>query len=72
MPKEMIQSVLYRELICYGVDDVAKDIVVQQYYISKEIPIQGIAYDVYNLFDLNGKVNDSSTGIGQIFASTGN
>ncbi len=70
VPKEMIQSVLYRELICYGLDDVAKDAVVRQYYISKQVPIPGTAYDLYNLFGVDDKVKDSSTGIGQIFAST--
>ncbi len=70
VPKEMIQSVLYRELICYGLDDVVKDVVVQQYYISKSVPIPGTAYDFYNLFGVDDEVKDSSTGIGQIFAAT--
>lgn len=70
MPKEMIQSVLYREIICYDLDDVAIDIVVPQYYMSKNIPIPGTAYDLYNSFNLDGRARDSSTGIGQIFAKT--
>jgi hypothetical protein len=70
VPKEMIQSILYRELICYGMDDVAKDLVVQQYYISREINLPGTAYDTYNFMNLEEEARDSSTGIGQIFAST--
>ena len=68
--KEMIQSILYRELICYGMDDVVKDLVVRQYYISREINMPGTAYDMYNFMNLDDEVKDSSTGIGQIFAST--
>jgi hypothetical protein len=68
--KEMIQAILYRELICYGLDDVAKDLVVRQYYMSRKINLPGTAYDMYNFMDLDDEVKDSSTGIGQIFAST--
>lgn len=60
MPKEFVQSVLFREIWCYSVADAAADVAVQDYYAwmegtgSKPLVIK----------------TDSSTGLGQIFAST--
>jgi hypothetical protein len=47
VPKSMIQAVMFRELISYGIDDIIADILVK-----------------------TGKRSDSSTGLGQVTATT--
>lgn len=60
IPKEFVQSVLFREIWCYSVTDSIADDLVQAYYAWKNgngsRPIT--------------ERTDSSTGLGQIFAST--
>ena len=60
IPKEFVQSVLFREIWCYSVTDAAADVAVQEYYAWKE----GVGSEPLI------KKTDSSTGLGQIFAST--
>ena len=60
IPKEFVQSVLFREIWCYSVADAAVDVAVQDYYAWME----GTGSK-----PLVSKT-DSSTGLGQIFAST--
>ncbi|MGE1033141.1 glycoside hydrolase domain-containing protein, partial [Bacillus sp. GKis3/1] len=76
MRKAMIQSVLFRELICYGVDDPIADGLVQIYFAFKE------DYEKWDKLPSSVKAvtpppiappvmkEDSSTGLGQIFAAT--
>jgi RHS repeat-associated protein len=63
VPKEMIQAIIYREQICLGIDDPLADLAVQEYYTVYEPSSpwpQALLY----------VTNDSSTGLGQIFAAT--
>ena len=57
MPSAMIRAILYRELTCYGYDDLLADGMVVEYYTGGPFA---------NLH----KKKDSSTGLAQIFAST--
>lgn len=71
--KAMIQAVLYREIRCYGLDDPVSDAAVIETYASKHLTefyksnnakfrqIPNTPIDI---------VDDSSTGVGQIFAAT--
>lgn len=60
IPKEFVQSVLFREIWCYSVTDAAADVLVQEYYAWKEG--KGTKPLVIK--------EDSSTGLAQIFSST--
>ncbi|PEY35752.1 hypothetical protein CN354_15135 [Bacillus cereus] len=76
MRKAMIQSVLFRELFCYGVDDQIGDGLVKTYFEFKE------DYEKWEKLPDAVKIitpppvaspvmkEDSSTGLGQIFAAT--
>ncbi len=60
IPKEFVQSVLFREIWCYSATDIVADESVQAYYAWME-----------GTGSKPGIIKtDSSTGIGQIFAST--
>ena len=61
IPKEFVQSVLFREIWCYSITDDVADNLVKEYYAWKrgESTIPPIVQH-----------SDSSTGLGQIFAST--
>ena len=60
IPKEFVQSVLFREIWCYSLVDAAGDVLVQEYYAWKEdVGPEPLV-----------KKTDSSTGLGQIFAET--
>ena len=70
IPKELIQTVLFKEIRMYDIKDVVGDLAVIEYhtgvnttqlYMPNNIPIQ---------FNDIKKVRDSSTGLGQIFAKT--
>ncbi len=60
IPKEFVQSVLFREIWCYSVADAAADVLVQEYYAWKE----------GNGTRPLSEKTDSSTGLAQIFSST--
>ncbi len=69
IPKETIQAVLYRELICLNAKDIASDAVVTGYHnarLGNGIPVVNDAEE----WLLGQLGDDSSTGIGQIFART--
>lgn len=74
LPKTYIQSVLFRELRCYYVQDSVADVMVATKYKNLEYKEY---YDSLSFYDklfmpypiLIGK-DDSSTGYGQIFAKT--
>lgn len=60
IPKEFVQSVLFREIWCYSVTDAAADVLVQEYYAWKE----GTGTKPLVIKE------DSSTGLAQIFSVT--
>ncbi|WP_455716292.1 hypothetical protein [Anaerosporobacter sp.] len=67
----MIQAVLFRELICYGYEDIGMDLLVKNYYIPKDIPFSD--YQICKMFGIEKiqkRCSDCSTGLGQIFAKT--
>lgn len=78
MRKSMIQSVMLREMACFGADDVLRDAAVQQYYDYMD------QLEAYNSLPDEQKLitpppvlptnpllaDDSSTGLSQIFART--
>lgn len=60
IPKEFVQSVLFREIWCYSLGDATSDTMVRDYYQWK----------LGNKSEPLIKKTDSSTGLGQIFAKT--
>lgn len=76
MPKAVIQAILFREIYCIGYDDDVADALVTEYYAYKE---QIDAYEKMSWWQqiisgyptpYIGMREDSSTGLGQIFAKT--
>lgn len=61
IPKEYVQSILFREIHCYNRADILADEAVRCYYAWKNKPSLGDPPEIKT---------DSSTGLAQIFAST--
>ncbi len=61
IPKEFVQTVLFKEIWCYKLDDPAADIAIRETYELCELTGIGPAVD---------RLSDCSTGWGQIYAKT--
>lgn len=76
MPKELVQSVLFRELACLKLDDdIADNMVINYYSYQEELEIYMKMSWYKQLFigmpsTTAPMKTDSSTGLGQIFAKT--
>ncbi len=74
LPKTFIQSVLFRELRCYYIQDSAADVLVALKYQNLEYKEYYDSLSFYEKlsmpFPLLTGIDDSSTGFGQIFAET--